>query len=139
VLKETVIQSLVEKFGPSVTLDPVSPIFATFPAEHPAVGDVLIEEDGNEITVFIGNITHGHFGSYEEKLSSDEHEAVIALNVTEFLAELFGDKILLFTARWGGGWSRVEDGMNESILSGKKTWFKWSGPISSAGVLANVQ
>ena len=128
-LKETVIKALRDKFGDSVIVDAMSAQFASFPAKHPDVGSVSIEENGSELTIYVGDITHGHFGSYEPNLSDEEHGVVIASEVVDFLADLFADKYLLFSARWGGGWSRVEDGFADNFLTGKKKWFIWSGPI----------
>ena len=136
-LKETVTKSLTDRFGESVTLNPTSTSFAGFTAKHPAVGNVSIAQDGNELIVSVGDITHGHFASYEDNLSEKEHETVIALELIDFLADLFDDKILLFKARWGGGWSRVEYGFKENFITGRRTWFNWSGPIDPKDVLSH--
>ena len=34
---------------------------ASFPAAHPEVGDLRIDEDGDELTIAVGQLTHGHF------------------------------------------------------------------------------
>jgi hypothetical protein len=36
---------------------------ATFPAAHPDVGDLCIDDDGVELTISVGQLTHGHFFS----------------------------------------------------------------------------
>src|SRR5688500_1086600 len=118
-LKETVIAALEANFGAEVTLTPESRDFATFGAKHPEVGNVVIEDDEPELIVSVGSITHGHFGSYEDGLSSEEHEAVIADQLISFLADLFTDKILLYKATWGGGWTPVEE------VAGKKLRSRW--------------
>ncbi len=128
-LIETVIKSLTDRFGELLVLNPTPTAFVGFNPKHTAVGNVLIEQEGNELIVFVGDITHGHFGSYEDDLSEDERETVIASELVDFLADLFDDKILLFKARWGGGWSRLEDGFKENLVTGRRTWFNWSGPI----------
>lgn len=137
-LKEIVIKTLTDRFGPLVKIDPTATEFAVFAAKHPAVGNIVIEAEENEITVFIGSITHGHFGSYEDNLSDEEHAAVIASDVVEFLVDLFDDKILLFTSFWGGGWSKVENGFEDNFLPGRRTWFNWSGPIDPTDVASKT-
>ena len=128
-LKETVIAALEATFGAEVTLTPSSREFACFDAKHPDVGNVMIEDDGTELTVSVGNIHHGHFASYEDNLSEEEHAEVIAKDVVSFSTDLFDDKYLLYKSRWGGGWSHVDDGFKKTMLPGRKSWFKWSGPI----------
>jgi hypothetical protein len=46
------------------TGSPPNPL-ATFPAVDEAVGDVRISQDGDEVRVAIGTITHGHFSLYD--------------------------------------------------------------------------
>ena len=128
-LKETVIAALREHFGSDVNLTPCSKEFASFDAKHPEVGNVVIEDDGNELIVSVGNITHGHFGSYDDGSSAGEHEAVIAEDLIGFLEDLFADKYLLFTATWGGGWFLLDDIPEKKLRSRYRRWFKWSGPI----------
>ncbi len=132
-LKETIIAALKTHFGAQVRLAPESREFASFEAKHPSVGDVVIEDDGMELIVSVGNITHGHFGSYEDGLSEAEHEKVIANHLVGFLEELFADRCLLFKASWGGGWTPVEDVQEKKLRSPRRQWFKWSGPIDLNG------
>jgi len=61
-LKDTVIAALEAHFGTGVTLIPSATEFATFEAKHPGVGNVVIEDDGTELTVSVGNIHDGHLG-----------------------------------------------------------------------------
>jgi len=128
-LRDVIIKALKSEFGDKVRINPESTEFAVFAAKHHAVGDVILEVAGDEVTIFIGDITHGHFGSYEPDLLEEEHGVAIASEVVDFLADLFADKYLLFKASWGGGWTRVEDGFKETFLTGRKKWFNWSGPI----------
>ena len=120
---------LEARFGPDVELTPSSKEFASFDAKHPEVGDVTIIDDGDELTVYVGNIAHGHFGSYEDGLSAAEHEAFIADELINFLVELFADEYLLFKSKWSGGWARREVVTESEMRSPKTHWFKWSGPI----------
>ena len=128
-LKETVIAALEAHFGAEVILTPSSREFASFDAKHPDVGKVVIEDDGKELTVWVGNIHHGQFASFEDGLSEAEHEAVIVDQLIGFLVDLFADNYLLFKARWGGGWTPVEEVADSKLRSRYRQWFKWSGPI----------
>lgn len=128
-LKQKVSETLRNTFGDVVRLDFESRDFAVFAAKHPSVGDVVIEENYGELIVFVGNITHGHFGSYEADLSEAEHVAVITQNLVGFLQHLFDDKYLLFKAPWGGGWTLPEHVKERKLKSRSRQWFKWSGPV----------
>ena len=128
-LKDAIITALTSRFGHEVMIAPTSKEFAVFTAKHPEVGDVVIDEDGDELIVSVGNITHGHFGSYESGLSEVEHQAAIAYDLIAFLDDLFADRVLLFTATWGGGWTLIEDVEERKLHSPRRRWFKWSGPI----------
>jgi hypothetical protein len=51
---------------------------ATFPAAHPEVGDLLIDDDVDELTISVGSLTHGHFSpnNYQEPLERREEEVI---------------------------------------------------------------
>ena len=67
-----------------------SDLSIVIPAAHPGVGELVIVDDGDEYTAFIGNVTHGHFAS--------------AGQVIEFLEWLFADRVLMWKVWTGGGW-----------------------------------
>jgi hypothetical protein len=104
---------------------------AVFPAAHPSVGDLTIWDDGEEVRVSIGEITHGHFDGYSAP-SPDKAEDWIVENVLSFLEEMFADRYLLWKLRQGGsgGWARV-DYAGESFRpkSGVDTFVR-SGPYA---------
>ena len=128
-LKETVIDALVNRFGKDVKLDPGSKRFASFGPQHPHVGGVVVEEDGTELIVYIGDITHGHFGSYDPGLSEEEHHEIIAQSIVEFLVDLFADSYFLFKSERSGGWARLDMIKEKDMNSPNTQWFKWSGPL----------
>lgn len=118
---------------------PPEPI-AVFPAVHPEVGDVSIWDDGDEATVAIGDITHGHFGAYDGALSQEQIHEEVAKQVVAFLADLFADKVVLWRTpgRRLGGWyyaDREPQGAGTTGCLGrflasprKAERFLWSGP-----------
>ena len=128
-LKEKVIDALKQEFGPTVKLEPISRKFAIFDAKHPDVGKVVVEENGSELILSIGNITHGHFGSYDSDLSDEEHASVIAESLVDFLRELFADNYFLFKSARSGGWARLDMIKPSDMLSPNTAWYKWSGPV----------
>ena len=134
-LKEAVISALQARFGDVVSINAESREFAVFAARHPDVGDVVIDDDGEELIVSVGTITHGHFGSYEDGLSEAAHHSVIVEDLIGFLDDLFADRVLLFAAAWGGGWSLIEDVDEKKLHSPRRRWFKWSGPMAFKGEL----
>lgn len=106
---------------------PPGPI-AWFPLPPPHTGNGVITHDGLEITVVLGDITHGHFDSYSEDTSVDVREREVCTQVCEFLQDLLQNKVLLWKAKNGmsGGW-RYEfstDDFREDC-----DYFLWSGPI----------
>ena len=66
---------------------------AVFPAVHPEVGDVVISDDGYELTLEAGNFTHSHFSNYDESLSETQKAECIAEDVAQFLDELLADRV----------------------------------------------
>jgi hypothetical protein len=128
-LRDSVGEKLQETFGSAVHINSASHDFAVFPAKHPSVGEVTIREDDNELIVSLGDITHGHFGSYVVGLTETEHAAVISQVLINFLQDLFADRYLLFKATWGGGWTLRDNVSDEKLRSSHRQWFRWSGPI----------
>jgi len=104
---------------------------AVIPAAHPEVGDILINDDDDEATLFIGDITHNHYNPYDESLSQDQIDYAVSMEVIAFLEALFQDKILLWkTDRGGGGCTHIQDEENmDKIIENNKS-FLWSGPIN---------
>jgi hypothetical protein len=111
---------------------PPQPI-ATFPAAQPAVGRVLVYDDGDEATVLIEKVTHGHFNPYDEKLSENQRDEMVTDDVIDFLKALFSDRVLLHSSADNrtGGWMRLDlkDGPVE--LSPSLRYFLWSRPYTT--------
>ena len=71
----------------------------------PAVGNIEIQDKLNELIVFIGDFTHGHFDCYDESLSQEQQHKAIADDVLSFLADVFADKVEFYRAAHDdGGW-----------------------------------
>jgi hypothetical protein len=85
------------------------------PAAHPEVGEVTIMDDVDEFTVYVGDITHGHFESAEK--------------VIEFLEWLFADRVLMWKVWTGGGWRLEDEPVTSHQPSRWRRWYVWSRPL----------
>jgi hypothetical protein len=117
--------------GQGIVLSSDSNVVATFPALHPQVGDVTVWDDGGEVTVGIGEITHTHFEAAEESMSSSAIAQQITADVVAFLRNLFADRILFWKARSGksAGLELVEGNLEDVPKDPSRHWFVWSSPL----------
>jgi hypothetical protein len=100
------------------------------PAAHAQVGDVTILDDGDELTVYIGTITHGHFNDYTPDNSPDAQMRAIVDSVVWFLQDLVADRVLIWQSNGSGGWRIIEKDESLDVRSDAGTQFYlWSGPI----------
>lgn len=133
-LREALIPKLREAF-PSMGIredGPYEPL-AVVPAKHPEVGDLVLQDGGDEITVYLGRITHRHFFAQDSEASADASVQAeqIAAEVTEYLRQLLADEIEFYgNGRSGGARSRSAKrrGFLSRLLFGRRTYL-WSGPI----------
>lgn len=108
---------------------------AVFPAIHPSFGDLEIHDDGEEITIYAGNFTHGHFSNYEDGLSPEEAAKKISERVIAFLEATFADKMVFWGSNTGaGGWGELSDSLkrifeNHGVTADFKKKYVWSGPL----------
>jgi hypothetical protein len=134
-IRDLLIVELGKKFGAGTFQTGKAPA-VVFLAKHPDVGDVRIWDDGDEVTVAIGDITHGHFGLYDKSLTQEQIDREVTDQVIDFLDALFSDRVLLYRSESGqsGGWARLdlqngepEDDVWPAWTQGA-TFFLWSGP-----------
>ena len=100
-------------------------------AKHSEVGDISIWDDGDEATVELGGITHGHVADYTPHTSEDQAFRLISEAVILFLERLFADRVLFWkTASGGGGWRVLQDQEFPQVRSDPGTqYYLWSGPL----------
>ena len=95
------------------------------------VGNIEIEDDLDELIVVVGNFTHWHAACYDETLSKEEKQKQIASEVTEFLSDLFTDKIVMWGShKNGGGFYYPEFNENEQdapLEPNEVNKYVWSG------------
>lgn len=99
----------------------------SIPAKHEEVGNIEIQDDYDELTIFVGNFTHWHAGYYDENSANQDQIKEIVLEVAEYLNDMFNDKIFM----WG---SAMKSGGSEYIdedFTTNKQGYVWSGPYHS--------
>jgi hypothetical protein len=134
-VRDKLISLLEQKFGTNTfTKGTDSKLIVSFPPAHQEVGELRILDDGNEIIVEIGEITHGHFGSMNEAATQEEAELEVAENVLDFVDDLFKGKYILWCTkqRGAGGWKHI-DFLSENDrmpnVEADAIYFTWSGPL----------
>jgi len=102
---------------------------AVFPGVHPGIRGLSIYDDGDELTVCVDDLTHGHFAECDDQLPEAELERRIVDAVVEFLDALFADRVAVWgQANIGGGWYRIDLGGSGGPPGIPE--FVWSGPRS---------
>jgi len=115
---------------------------AIFPAIHLDVGDVVIHDDGDELTLYIGEHTHGHFSNYDDALTVEQKAEAIVNEMLGFLDALFADQVGVWSvSRRAGGWYHLKkdaNGRDQDVFVVGSTMSKqgakhyvWSGPMRS--------
>jgi hypothetical protein len=130
-IRDRLIPEIKKTFaGWEMAINPVDNPIVRFAAAQKEVGEVLIYDDGDEATVYVENISHGHFNPYDETITQEQREIVVTEDVISFLQALFADQVLLHTApdHRMGGWTRLDlqDGPVE--LSPDQRYYLWSRP-----------
>ncbi len=109
------------------------------PPIHEEFGNIEIDNDNHEVTLYIGKFTHCHFGCSKEDLSDKEKAEEVAEDVIEFLSDIFDKKVVMYGSHNGGGGCeyRDEQETDESRLDTRQ-WWLWSGPISKETLNASI-
>lgn len=131
-LRDALIPKLRAAFpGEAIRVGGDAEALVVFPAKHPEVGDVVIQDEGDELTVMLGRITRRHFGSPSPQSSVEDQAEQIATEVTEYLRQLFADQIEFYGDGNRGGArarSNKERGLLSKLFFGSRTYV-WSGPV----------
>ena len=114
---------------PFVFGEPPDPI-ASVRAVVPEIGALEIYDDGDEATVSLREITHGHFNPYDSSLTDEETDSWVTHAVLEFLDALFSDHVLLCRSadRGMGGWTIFDEVPDPDELAPGFEYFLWSRP-----------
>ncbi len=107
------------------------------PARHADVGDLLINFDDGEITVYVGNFTHCHFPPYQ---GSDTYAGRTAKDCVEdaldYICGILSDQWVLWSYPGGAGGSyrlgAEDDSMEDAPLPSEGVIrYLWSGPYDA--------
>lgn len=137
-IKDKLLPRLAENF-PKESFrvgDAPDPI-ALFIAKHQSVGDLSIWDDGDEVTVSIGDISHGHFSSFDSDLTQSEMELEVAEQVVDFLKMMFADKYLLYKSDGSGGWQHLDYIEKPFEFQENTEYFVWSGLFNISSLNTN--
>ena len=95
------------------------------------VGELVITDDGDELTVCIGRFTHSRWGRFNTTLPVEQRPEHVARSVLEFVGAILSDRIEFFGSGTGGGSRPVGKprGWLSRLLFGAIT-YRWSGPVS---------
>lgn len=101
-------------------------------APNPALGSVSVIYDGDEATVCVGELTHGHFNPYDASLSEDARARWVGDAVIAFLEDLMNDRAVVWSIPGhSGGWMILEPGTTPTLPEGVSAHC-WSRPHSAA-------
>ena len=125
-ITDTLFPLLRERFADrGLRIETQPQVCAIFPAIHPEVGDIQVYDDGDEVTVYAGNFTHGHFSNYDA-ISEQEKAKDISESIIDFLEAVFADRVAFWGShKAGGGWRRLDIGAQEKPNGCE---YVWSGP-----------
>ena len=138
-IRESLLAAVMERFGdrnPRIGTPP-DPL-VEFPAQHPAVGDVLITDVSSgshmAVTVLVGAVMADTFHSYDVHLEPAERARRLTNDVVRLLQELFADRLLMWRSTDGRnpGWrERGDADYTEPLVIDNRTYerYLWSGPL----------
>ena len=99
----------------------------TIPAAHPEVGDIAIDDDGDELTLHLGHHTHSHFSPFDYSRPVAEYADALVDQVVEFLDEVLADRIVIWSSTRGGG--SYPRGERDPLGFADARHYVWSGPL----------
>jgi hypothetical protein len=110
-----------------------SNLIATLESPFAEIGKLEVYDDGEEATVCITEVTHGHFNPYDSSLTEQQRDQKIVEEVIDFLQALFAGKVLLerTPSRHIGAWRRLDLLPKPPVLNPEREYFLWSGPYDT--------
>jgi hypothetical protein len=107
------------------------------PAKAPEVGDIVVRNDGDELTVCVGRIDHRHFEVYcATGETEQERQREVAQDAGEWIQEILAERVrfrvefeagsVIAGSSWhiehydGGRWLKRTDEVREYTWSGEK-------------------
>ena len=134
-IRDSLIPALRQRYpGVAFTFFDSPQPFARVASGDGEIGDLEIYDDGDEATVALTQVTHGHFNPYKRMPDRDRNSWVTEA-VIEFLDALFDDRVLFYRmpGRRGGGWQIHHEKIDRSQpVPGTEHYecFVWSGSVA---------
>ncbi len=95
----------------------------TIPNQNKLIGNLDIQDDSDELTIFIGKFTHWHCGYYDKNSNNKNQINETISEMSEFLSDLFNDRIFLWGSEiCGGGFKYIDENFTT-----KAQGYVWSG------------
>ena len=95
-------------------------------------GELSIHDDGDEITFYLGDITHCHFS--QDYLGGDKYspEEEVIEEAIEYLKDLLSDQVVFYRARTGGRDGSIQRPSKEQLANvlAECNCFVWSRPLN---------
>jgi len=99
----------------------------SIPSACSEVGTIDIQDDYDELTIFVGNFTHWHCGYFNVSTDNLDKVNEIVSEVADYLDKMFNDLIFMWgNAMNGGGTELIEENFKAN-----KRGYVWSGPFQS--------
>ena len=134
-IKTLLLPLLRERF-PSARFDDPDPIVIVAFSGPAELGELKIWDDGDEVRVGIGELTHIHITAYESEpydadLSKEETAKRVAKEVVRFLEDFFAERIVV----WVEPPTRVAtvgpiEAMPEPTADGSVRCYSWKGRLN---------
>ena len=99
---------------------------ARLKAPYGELGSLEIAEDDGEVTVYIGDVAHGHF--YPMQKRSPTRDVEVAEDLGDFLERLFADRVVMRKSAVASSWWYVDDASSVQLRS-RGDYFLWSRPL----------
>ncbi len=135
-IRDRLIPAVREAFPdkPFSFSSPPDPIIR-LPSGLAEIGDLAIYDDGEEATVCLTEITHGHLNPYDASLAQDQVDQKVTEDVVAFLRDLFSDRVLLYRtpSRGMGGWHVFSGVPNEVAIAEGREYFVLVGALLRSG------
>ncbi len=130
-IRNRLIPEIEKEFaGWEMSITPEENPIVRFAGFQKEVVAVVVYDDGDEATICIEGITHGHFNAYDDSLKEAERDRTVTEDVIRFLKALFSDRVLLHVSedKRSGGWTRLDLLDSPARLSREHRYYLWSKP-----------
>lgn len=128
-LKQIVSSKLRERF-PAMDIEFAKQdtnLIAKISPIHSSWKPIMIRDDGSEVTVFFGDLTHSHYKYYGDDAPASTKALAIAEEVVEELSLVFDDQLEFWKTRSSSGMGPLGSRRRHSENSFGPTSILWSG------------